>query len=380
MKKKGLYGLSTVAVIVATLLAITQVSADQFAHPAFYQVWDRTDSLVADGVVSRTWFWAPQPSEPRIEPWKEATNGQRLVQYFDKSRMELNDPAADPNSPFFVTNGLLTVELISGQMQVGVSTFQDRYPANIPMSGDPGDDTTPTHAAFQGVSNTNRGDHPAADRRGQKNTATIDRVGTVGDDPSKANIPGTDNVFFEPTTHHNIPRAFWDFLNQTGKVRENGQIVERPLITPWFYASGFPISEAYWVKSLVRGQVIDVLIQAYERRVLTFTPTNAPGWQVEMGNIGQHYYNWRYKFQGLPGPGTGTPFYTPTPNGSPTIIPTAIPGTPGLSTPVSSPSATPHSSVTPVQSTATIVPLVTVTLTPSSVPATATTTPTPAVP
>ena len=27
-----------------------------------------------------------------------------------------------------------------------------------------------------------------------------------------------------------------------------------------------------------------------------------------MGNIGQHYYDWRYKFFGQPGPGTGTPY------------------------------------------------------------------------
>ena len=38
----------------------------------------------------------------------------------------------------------------------------------------------------------------------------------------------------------------------------------------------------------------DVLVQAFERRVLTYTPDNAPEWRVEMGNVGQHYYQWRY--------------------------------------------------------------------------------------
>ena len=37
-----------------------------------------------------------------------------------------------------------------------------------------------------------------------------------------------------------------------------------------------------------------MLLQAYERRVLTYVPTNPEGFQVEMGNIGQHYYDWRY--------------------------------------------------------------------------------------
>ena len=75
---------------------------------------------------------------------------------------------------------------------------------------------------------------------------------------------------------------------------EAGRQVDRPLFTPWFYGSGLPISEPYWTHSLVRGHVIDVMIQAYERRVLTFTPSNAPGWQVEMGNVGRHYFDWRY--------------------------------------------------------------------------------------
>jgi hypothetical protein len=28
--------------------------------------------------------------------------------------------------------------------------------------------------------------------------------------------------------------------------------------------------------------------------VLTFAPDNPAGWQVEMGNVGQHYVAWRY--------------------------------------------------------------------------------------
>ena len=381
MKKRALYSVSVLAAVFATLLAVAQTNAQVFAHPAFERVWDRTDSLVADGTANRSWFWGPMPGEARLEPWAEARGGQRLVQYFDKSRMELNDPQADPNNPFFVTNGLLSVELISGQMQIGESRYEDRYSAYIAMSGDPGDQSTPTYAAFLGVSNTPRGDHPATDRRGQKITATIDRNGTVGDDPAKAGVPNTDIVYFEQITRHNVPKAFWEFLNQVGKVREAGRVVDRPLIQPWFYASGLPISEAYWTKSLVRGQMIDVLIQAYERRILTYTPTNDPAFQVEMGNIGQHYFNWRYRFQGLPPPGTGTPYRTPT-AGPPTVIPTPVLGSPtagATNTPRSGATDTPEptgtSLPTPNPTTGTLptptpnpclscTPLVTVTATP----------------
>jgi hypothetical protein len=37
-----------------------------------------------------------------------------------------------------------------------------------------------------------------------------------------------------------------------------------------------------------------VMVQVFERRVLTYTADNPPAFQVEMGNIGQHYYQWRY--------------------------------------------------------------------------------------
>jgi len=46
-----------------------------------------------------------------------------------------------------------------------------------------------------------------------------------------------------------------------------------------------------------------VLVQVFERRVLTYTPANPSGWQVEAGNVGQHYYTWRYT-QGSTAPGT----------------------------------------------------------------------------
>src|SRR5690606_39101799 len=49
-----------------------------------------------------------------------------------------------------------------------------------------------------------------------------------------------------------------------------------------------------WAWVAVAGVEQWVLVQPFERRVLTYTPGNAAGWQVEMGNVGQHYYQWRY--------------------------------------------------------------------------------------
>jgi hypothetical protein len=43
----------------------------------------------------------------------------------------------------------------------------------------------------------------------------------------------------------------------------------------------------------VSGKDMPVLIQAYQRRVLTYVPDFEPTWQVQQGNVGQHYLEWR---------------------------------------------------------------------------------------
>jgi hypothetical protein len=55
------------------------------------------------------------------------------------------------------------------------------------------------------------------------------------------------------------------------------------------------VTEAYWTTIRVGGMPRTVLVQAYQRRVLTYSPTNPEGWKVEMGNVGRHYYSWRYE-------------------------------------------------------------------------------------
>ncbi|MDQ3548620.1 MAG: hypothetical protein M3439_07345 [Chloroflexota bacterium] len=50
-----------------------------------------------------------------------------------------------------------------------------------------------------------------------------------------------------------------------------------------FYATGLPITEAYWADVKVAGQQREVLLRCFERRCLTYTPGNDPAWQVEAG-------------------------------------------------------------------------------------------------
>src|SRR3954466_15632687 len=128
--------------------AVPTRAADSFADPAFQSTWERTDKVVADGTVKRSFYWGPAPGMSKTEPYAEGDGGKRLVQYFDKSRMEINHSNGNRNDPFFVTNGLLTVELVTGRMQMGNNSFVDRYPAQIPLASDTDDPNAPTYATF----------------------------------------------------------------------------------------------------------------------------------------------------------------------------------------------------------------------------------------
>jgi hypothetical protein len=295
MLRRGvLAGVLAAAVILAGWPAPAAGASNlRFADSAFSSVWTRTDSPVAEGTAARSWYWGPAPGMIVREPYADAPGGTRLVQYFDKSRMEINNPNGDKSSKFFVTNGLLSIELISGKMAVGNNRYETRTPAAIPLASDGDDPVGPTYASFLGVSNTPAGDHPAPDRTGQNVTATLNRAGTVGNDPARA-LEATKIAHFEPATKHNVPKVFWQFLNATGPVSVDNRTITAPLSDPWTFTTGLPISEAYWAQVRIAGKPETVLIQAYERRVLTYIPSYDPAWQVQMNNAGQQYYAWRY--------------------------------------------------------------------------------------
>jgi len=77
-------------------------------------------------------------------------------------------------------------------------------------------------------------------------------------------------------------------------VKANGQYVTQALFQDPYYATGFPVTEAYWARVKVAENYRDVLMQCFERRCLTYTPGNPPGFATEAGNVGQHYHTWRY--------------------------------------------------------------------------------------
>ncbi len=269
------------------------VLADGFADTAFNSVWERTDKVVASNNVARTWLWGPDPGRSLYEEYG-GSGSQRLVQYFDKSRMEITNPSGDRSSEWYVTNGLLAKELISGNMQLGDNSFVKRGPAGIPVAGDQDDPNGPTYADLAAVSTLAPDQNTVVSAVG----GFIDTTLLRGKKPGSTNLGDAYGVrygSYVSQSGHNIAGPFWDYLNSTGPVFEGGKVTNGKLFDPIFFATGLPLSEAYWVRAKVGGVEKDVLIQAFERRVLTFTPSNEPQWRVEMGNIGQHYYHWRYE-------------------------------------------------------------------------------------
>lgn len=255
----------------------------------FDKVWARTDELVANGTVSRTWMWGPEAFDIREEPYAESPGGKRLVAYFDKSRMEITYPEGDPDSDWYVTNGLLVNELITGRMQTGDNSFVDRTPADIQVVGDP-DAGNLTYATLAKLL-------PDQEQR-ERGTSLIERVnreGEVSIDPTT----GTYNVKlsgeYVPETGHQVAQPFYEFMTSEGPtIDKNGNVIEDGLILPTtFYATGYPTTDPYWFKAIVAGKEQDVLVQAFERRVLTYNPANNEGWKVEAGNVGRHYHEWR---------------------------------------------------------------------------------------
>lgn len=288
MSKRLLAVVVVLALLGAQIPTVIPASAQAPSNGSFQRTWARHDDPVTAGRAERTWMWGPQAYTAELtEPYLESPETQRQVQYFDKARMEINNPEADESAFWYVTNGLLVTELITGKMQVGDNTFEQREPAEVNVAGDWDDDSGPTYATFAAIdTSTDYGDGVINVR--------LNRDGTVFFD-STLTERGVDTAHRDPVTNHRIARPFWEFMNSRGTVLDDDEYETQQLFQDPLFATGRPITRAYWANVKVGGAFQDVLLQCFERRCLTFTPDNPVGWQVEAGNVGQHYYSWRYE-------------------------------------------------------------------------------------
>ena len=167
-----------------------------------------------------------------------------------RRRMEITDPDGDPN-----------VALVRHQRPAGRRT-DDRPAADWattlraarrrPRSTWPATPTTrrpdlrrPRAAARAAAARRRRARSPSGsigdgvvDRRSRAWPATASRAAY------RLTVPGID---------HQVAAPFWAFMNSTGLVWENGQYVTAQLFLNPYYATGYPITEAYWASVKVGG-------------------------------------------------------------------------------------------------------------------------------
>ncbi|MBA2453397.1 MAG: CAP domain-containing protein [Chloroflexia bacterium] len=245
------------------------------SHPAVQKLWWASDGPVAEEQVKRSWLWGPDSWIAISERYDEEPNRARMVHYFDKARVEINRGETQPE----VTAGLLVRDMILGSIQVGDTEFNENTPANVPLAGDGYEfnPDAPTYASLSGVASTEEG-RAVAQRAGEVIRETLSTNGAIG--ASESAPAGATYGSYDETLGHNVAAIFDTYLSGLA-VDQNVSV-------------GLPLTEPYWVQTLVAQEPTWVLVQAFERRVLTYTPSNAPEWQIEMGNVGRHYYEWRY--------------------------------------------------------------------------------------
>ena len=286
MPHRRIHQLLLIALLVPAVLVPGLTAQAITANEAFDNVWSTTDQAVANGTASYSWFWGPQVRAQRFETYLDSPGQQREVRYYDKSRMEINNPAGDPNNIYYVTNGLLTVELVTGQLKRGdaPNAVEQHQPATQRVAGDPENNPgTPSYAAFAPYVTTDGATNRASDQTGQPATAFMSGTGQVSTTDSR----GVTLAYYEGSTGHNIASVFWDWFNSPSSGF-------RPDVgVNWVYAAGLPISEPFWIDATVGGSAKRVLVQLFERRVLTYTESNNDPYRIEWGNIGQHYQGWR---------------------------------------------------------------------------------------
>jgi peptidoglycan/xylan/chitin deacetylase (PgdA/CDA1 family) len=269
------------------------LSSNKFASCEFRQLWEYSDRLLGEtGPSERSFVWGPNSFGAFEEPYLDAPGGKRLVQYFDKGRMEM-EKGPTGNT---VTGGLLTKELITGQIQLGNNAFENRAPSQLPVVGDTvSNNPAPTYVSLRKVISLVPGENAVPEKLNQTVTDALDGHGTVtplSNPPAKITM-----VSYDPAWGHNVADVFQNYQNLSGRVWWNNNRYIHDKLFPAGLATqtlGLPLSEPYWIKTLLDHQEKEILVQVFERRVLTYTPSNPEPFKLEMNNLGQHYFQWRY--------------------------------------------------------------------------------------
>ena len=281
--------LAIVARAEESLPPATAAAAPLEVDPAIQAVWQTGDGDAVAAV--RPWLWGEKPLAIAVEYQQDSPTGLRSMVYYDKGRLDIPDPSKDPANPWYVAPASLVREMLTGEIPFGPKVEVERGRATIPVVGDAAQPQALTYATLSSLASLGPAPEPRsglglvehdtksprAATPGALVTALVSpqgvvTLGAVAD--STVKVGGFDAV-----TAHNIaePFAAW--------------VAGQPF--PDLYLLGHPLTEPYWVDTTIGGQPERVLIQAFERRVLVYRPTQPEGARVESTDVGLHYRLWR---------------------------------------------------------------------------------------
>ena len=172
------------------------------------------------------------------------------MQYFEKGRIEdQSDETADPN--FKTQYGLLADELQASHV-------------NLPVGGE---QSTITYASANDLAQASRRVNPPANFRS----------GTMTNPDGSVFVPYSQALQNAPG--HNVSPIFWPYINRAD-IFPGG----------WLHDLGLPMTEAM-PAVVTKGTLANrsIVVQIFQRTILTYDPLNPRDFQVERANVGTDY-------------------------------------------------------------------------------------------
>jgi lipoprotein-anchoring transpeptidase ErfK/SrfK len=167
-------------------------------------------------------------------------------QYFEKARIE-DHSRAGVQGPWAIMYGRLTAELIEQRSTSAVNSSNVTY-AGLALLGDPA------------------GRQPAPEGFTQ---------GTLSG-PDGTFIPVDPQLGY--ATGYTVPRGFWDYMNRAD-IFPGG----------WLHDLGLPMTPPFQAQVFKNGEQRSIVMQAFERNILSYDALNPAEWQIEKANTGTDY-------------------------------------------------------------------------------------------
>lgn len=256
-----------VAIAFVSFFPIRHTESPSFATPAFQSAWVSEASAATRSVD----LWGSEPLAWRVEPYFGARNDRRVVQYFERGRMESESGSSE------VTLGKLAEELTTGEIDLGIGTSLERQPPEISIDSGEVVEDVPTYLTL------NRFVHQSAEDRSRSGERVTDWVNNGGlvkrsSTPELRRFAG-----YVEETGHNLPDV-------------TVELFQRPEFQGgrWVDSFGYPITEPFWAEYRRKDGMLPSLIQVFERRILVYTPGMDEGNAFTIASSGRHYSLWRY--------------------------------------------------------------------------------------